>query len=53
MLAQNLRQKFWCPKVFGVPRNLGEKFGSKLFKSKNFKSKNFGSQKIKTPKNFR
>ena len=40
-----MRPKFWCPKVFGVPRNLGEKFGSKVLSPKKF-----GSQKILVPK---
>ena len=44
-LRQNFRPRFWCPKVFEVPRNLGEKILSNNFKSKTCKSQNFGSEK--------
>jgi hypothetical protein len=44
-LSQNFRQKCWCPRVFGVPRNLGEKFGSKIFSPKFEIRKNLRPQK--------
>ena len=30
-ILAKFKAKMWCPKVFGVPRNLGDKFGSKKF----------------------